>query len=247
MRIVAILVGVLALPTAALAQRTDYSAGKTAAQLFSGNCTACHKTPRGLAKERDARALTAFLREHYTSNNESAVALTGYLLGNPAPPSEARKKPEPAERNQENRETRGQDRDSNDIVVPEGGPPPRASREAAKKPPRSKGKKPTAAELAREAAKAAEEQKARIADYANAGEEAKPLEPASAAPPAAATTAPSKPAQPEAEPSREAAPAAQSSQTDNAAEKPATPAEHAAPAAEDKPPADEKPAASPPG
>jgi len=107
-----IIVGILALPSLALAQGTDYSAGKTPAQLFSGDCSACHKTPRGLAKGRDARTLASFLREHYTSKTASAGALAAYLAGNPSPPGEAAdsqgasrdaakrgkgKKPDPAE------------------------------------------------------------------------------------------------------------------------------------------------------
>lgn len=59
----------------------DYSAGKTAAQLFQSDCTACHKSPAGLAKGMDARSLTSFLREHYTTKEESAAALASYLAG----------------------------------------------------------------------------------------------------------------------------------------------------------------------
>lgn len=57
----------------------DYSAGKTAAQLFQSDCTACHKSSAGLAKGMDARSLTTFLREHYTTKVESAAALAAYL------------------------------------------------------------------------------------------------------------------------------------------------------------------------
>jgi hypothetical protein len=258
MRILAILIGLLAFPAVAFAQRTDYSAGKTPAQLFAGDCAACHKSPRGLTKQRDARALTAFLREHYTTKIESAGALAAYLLGNPGPAvAEGRKKPEagergatergPAERGQESRETRGEDQDSragDDIVVPEGTPRP-PSHEAAKKLPRTKGKKPTAAELAREAAKAAEEQKTKITDYANAGEQSKPLEAAAgAAQPA--VTAPVKP-EPDAPPPQQAAPATPSPSPETSAQQPAPAIEPPAPAAESKPPADEKPATTPPG
>ena len=95
------------------AQGTDYSAGKTPAQLFSGDCSACHKTPRGLAKDRDARTLASFLREHYTSKVESAGALAVYLVGNPGPP---RGYPQaPGQR----QPTDGAD---TNIVVPEGEP-----------------------------------------------------------------------------------------------------------------------------
>jgi hypothetical protein len=62
----------------------DYDAGKNGPQLFASDCSACHKGPAGLAKGRDKGALTSFLREHYTSRQETAGLLAGYLLGAPA-------------------------------------------------------------------------------------------------------------------------------------------------------------------
>ncbi|MBV9234909.1 MAG: hypothetical protein JOZ94_03665 [Xanthobacteraceae bacterium] len=73
----------LAAPGAALAQ-VDYSAGKSAPQLFSSDCSACHQSPGGLAKGRDASALASFLREHYTTGGASAGLLANYLAGLPA-------------------------------------------------------------------------------------------------------------------------------------------------------------------
>jgi hypothetical protein len=65
--------------SAALAQ--DLTAGKTPAQLFGSDCSACHRTPAGLAKNRDAPTLAAFLRQHYTTNPNSAGALAAYVSG----------------------------------------------------------------------------------------------------------------------------------------------------------------------
>lgn len=61
----------------ALAQ--DFTAGKTPAQLFSSDCAECHRSPNGLARNRDVRALAGFLREHYTTKSESASALAAYV------------------------------------------------------------------------------------------------------------------------------------------------------------------------
>jgi len=72
----------------------DFTAGKTPAQLFQSDCTACHKSPAGLAKGRDARGLTSFLKEHYTTKEESAAALAGYLAGSGPGPAEGRPKPQ---------------------------------------------------------------------------------------------------------------------------------------------------------
>lgn len=71
---------------AALAQ--DLEAGKPAPQLFSANCSACHKTPQGLARGRN---VASFLRTHYTAGSQSAAALAAYLLsvGDAPPPRES--------------------------------------------------------------------------------------------------------------------------------------------------------------
>lgn len=60
----------------ALAQ--DLTAGRTPAQLFAAGCSACHKSPQGLAKGVSF-SLSGFLRQHYTSKPEMADALAAYL------------------------------------------------------------------------------------------------------------------------------------------------------------------------
>jgi len=90
MRGLLVIAGLLALPGAAFAEQTDYSAGKTPAQLFSGDCSACHQSPRGLAKGKDQGSLAGFLREHYTTKAETAGALAAYLLSNPGPAPDPR-------------------------------------------------------------------------------------------------------------------------------------------------------------
>jgi hypothetical protein len=77
-------VSALALAAALLADSAaaqDYDAGKTGPQLFASDCAACHKSAGGLAKGKDKGSLTSFLREHYTSKQESAQLLAAYLLG----------------------------------------------------------------------------------------------------------------------------------------------------------------------
>src|SRR5258708_2031970 len=73
---------VLGLATAfasASAPAQDLTAGKTPAQLFRPDCAECHRSPSGLAKTRDVRALADFLREHYTTKSETAGALAAYV------------------------------------------------------------------------------------------------------------------------------------------------------------------------
>jgi hypothetical protein len=65
--------------TSAPAWAQDLTAGKTPPQLFSSDCSACHRSPAGLAKGRDSRTLAGFLKEHYTTKSENANALAAYV------------------------------------------------------------------------------------------------------------------------------------------------------------------------
>ncbi len=67
-------------PTLALAQ-VNIDQGKSAADIFSSVCTACHKSSRGLAAGKNSLMLSAFLREHYTASSDQASALAAYVLG----------------------------------------------------------------------------------------------------------------------------------------------------------------------
>jgi hypothetical protein len=74
-------VGILFALASLPARGQDFTAGKTPAQLFSSDCAECHRTPNGLAKKLDAKTLSGFLREHYTTKPETAGALAGYVAG----------------------------------------------------------------------------------------------------------------------------------------------------------------------
>jgi hypothetical protein len=70
----------LALCLASTAEaQVDLDQGKTAGQLFASDCAVCHKSPQSVARARWVSGLESFLREHYTSNSESAAALSAYL------------------------------------------------------------------------------------------------------------------------------------------------------------------------
>jgi hypothetical protein len=72
----------------AAAPAQDFTAGKTPAQLFSSDCSECHRSPAGLAKNRDARTLAGFLRQHYTTKADNASSLAAYVsaFSGAAPP-----------------------------------------------------------------------------------------------------------------------------------------------------------------
>jgi hypothetical protein len=86
--------GLMAACVAGPAAAQDFTAGKTSAQLFQSDCSACHKSPQGLAKGMDQRSLAEFLREHYTTKDATAGALAAYVSG--AGPGDARQKPQAA-------------------------------------------------------------------------------------------------------------------------------------------------------
>jgi hypothetical protein len=73
----------------------DLTAGKTPAQLFRSDCSACHHSPNGLVKERgNASGLAAFLIDHYTTNTASAAALAAYVSALALPGGSARSRGE---------------------------------------------------------------------------------------------------------------------------------------------------------
>jgi len=80
-------------PTMALAQ-VNIDQGKSAADIFSSVCTACHKSSRGLAAGKNSLMLSAFLREHYTASSDQASALAAYVLGAGGSEPAPKQKPE---------------------------------------------------------------------------------------------------------------------------------------------------------
>jgi hypothetical protein len=67
--------------------------GKSPAQLFASDCSACHKSPQGLARAGGLLGLDNFLRTHYTASRETAGAIANYLRSVPAgPPPRATKR-----------------------------------------------------------------------------------------------------------------------------------------------------------
>jgi hypothetical protein len=77
--------------TAARGQQ-DLDAGKTGPQLFAQDCSACHRSPQGLARTVSGGALVTFLRQHYTSSSTSAGVVAAYVqAAGPAPRNERQK------------------------------------------------------------------------------------------------------------------------------------------------------------
>jgi mono/diheme cytochrome c family protein len=79
-----IIVIVVAL-TSGPARAQNIDAGKSGATLFTATCASCHRSARGLAKNRFSWTLSLFLRQHYTSSAASAQVLTAYLQSVDAP------------------------------------------------------------------------------------------------------------------------------------------------------------------
>jgi len=82
-----LMAAVTALAVTGARGQQDLDAGKTGPQLFSQDCAACHRSPRGLAKTSGS-SLVSFLRQHYTSSSASANVVAAYLQGAGAGPAD---------------------------------------------------------------------------------------------------------------------------------------------------------------
>jgi mono/diheme cytochrome c family protein len=71
--------GVISVLIAGTARAQNLDQGKSGARLFADGCATCHRSARGLAKDRFSLTLFLFLQKHYASNSSSAWALTSYL------------------------------------------------------------------------------------------------------------------------------------------------------------------------
>ena len=70
--------------------QSNLDAGKSASQIFSHTCNACHRSPREIKK-----TTVGFMREHYTTGIEEAQTMTAYLasVGTDPKAVEQRRKP----------------------------------------------------------------------------------------------------------------------------------------------------------
>src|ERR1700739_1218774 len=74
-----IAVGAIAAVFCGRALAQNLTEGKSGDRFFSEGCATCHRSASGLAHGRFRLTLFLFLREHYSSNSDSAWALTSYL------------------------------------------------------------------------------------------------------------------------------------------------------------------------
>jgi len=83
-----VLVGILlagGLGIVGLRAQTVLGDPRDAARTFASNCSACHKSPRGLAKSGQ---VAGFLRQHYTTGPEMSAAMAAYLVAAGSAPAE---------------------------------------------------------------------------------------------------------------------------------------------------------------
>jgi hypothetical protein len=62
---------------AKLRAQTQLADPKDAPRIFASTCSACHKSPQGLAKSGH---VAGFLRQHYTTGPEMSAAMAAYLV-----------------------------------------------------------------------------------------------------------------------------------------------------------------------
>ena len=75
-----VLLGAIAATVAGIAglrAQTQLADPKDAQKIFASTCSACHKSPQGLAKSGQ---VAGFLRQHYTTGPEMSAAMAAYLV-----------------------------------------------------------------------------------------------------------------------------------------------------------------------
>src|SRR5882724_1932989 len=60
-----------------LRAQTQLADPKDAQRIFASTCSACHKSPQGLAKSGQ---VAGFLSQHYTTGPEMSAAMAAYLV-----------------------------------------------------------------------------------------------------------------------------------------------------------------------
>src|SRR6476646_6494887 len=69
---------------AKLRAQTQLADPRDAHRIFASTCSACHKSPQGLAKSGQ---VAGFLRQHYTNGPEMSAAMAAYLVAAGSPPA----------------------------------------------------------------------------------------------------------------------------------------------------------------
>jgi hypothetical protein len=75
-----VLIGAVAAMVAGIANlraQTQLADPRDAHRIFASTCSACHKSPQGLAKSGQ---VAGFLRQHYTTGPEMSAAMAAYLV-----------------------------------------------------------------------------------------------------------------------------------------------------------------------
>src|SRR5689334_3401245 len=67
-----LVVAVMAVLGGSVAVAQNLDQGKPAPKLFAEGCASCHRSARGLAKDRFRLTLYLFLQKHYSSSSSSA-------------------------------------------------------------------------------------------------------------------------------------------------------------------------------
>jgi hypothetical protein len=77
---------------ASVRAQTQLSDPRDAPRIFASTCSACHKSPQGLAKSGQ---VAGFLRQHYTTGPEMSASMAAYLVAAGNGPAAKKGKDEP--------------------------------------------------------------------------------------------------------------------------------------------------------
>jgi hypothetical protein len=172
---------------AGLRAQTALMDPKDSKTIFATTCTACHKSPQGLAKSGQ---VAGFLRQHYTTGPEMSAAMAAYLVAAGPAPAASKKKDGAAENAAAKAKAKKQEQA--ELSQPGADAKDRNARGKQRQAKQTDEPSP-----ARPAAPAAEQPAASAAEPVRQAAAAPSAAVAAAAPaPAAATPAPPAPAEP---------------------------------------------------
>jgi hypothetical protein len=89
---------------AGLHAQTTLMDPKDSRQIFATTCSACHKSPQGLAKSGQ---VAGFLRQHYTTGPEMSAAMAAYLVAAGSAPASKKGEKKEATASAENPSAKG--------------------------------------------------------------------------------------------------------------------------------------------
>ena len=101
---------------AKLRAQTQLADPRDAPRIFASTCSACHKSPQGLAKSGH---VAGFLRQHYTTGPEMSAAMAAYLVAAGSAPAARKGAAETAQKQKSKKQDSAQQAEHAALTAPD--------------------------------------------------------------------------------------------------------------------------------